>query len=233
MMSPVPGLELVPLKPGSSTLPLPGIDAEVVDANGKPVPAGEKGYLVIRKPWPGMLLTLYQDPERYKQTYWSRYQGVYYTGDFAIRDEDGYFWLLGRADEVIKVAGHRLGTAELESVVVELPFVAEAAVVGIPDPVKGENIVVFVILKEGVVPEDGLKQKVLEQLRDRIGPIATPSEVHIVPNLPKTRSGKIMRRILKAIIEDKPIGDISTLEDETSVEEAKAAYEEFKQLLKK
>ena len=231
MMSPVPGIELVPLKPGSSTLPLPGIDAEVVDGEGKPLPPGEKGFLVIRKPWPGMLMSLYKDPERYRETYWSRIKGVYYTGDYAIRDEDGYFWLLGRADEVIKVAGHRLGTAELESAVVEIDFVAEAAVIGIPDELKGETIVAFVIVKHGIDPGEAHKRKIISHLREGIGPIATPEEIYFVPNLPKTRSGKIMRRILKAIVMENPIGDVSTLEDGTSVEEAKAIYREFKQLL--
>jgi len=232
MMSPAPGLELVPLKPGSATLPLPGIDAEVVDEKGEPLPTGTKGYLVIRKPWPGMLMELYKDPERYKEVYWSKIKGMYYTGDYAIKDEEGYFWLLGRADEVLKVAGHRIGTAELESAVLENAFVAEAAVVSTPDPIKGENIVLFVILKEGYKPEDDLKKKIISSLREQIGPIATPKEVHFVTKLPKTRSGKIMRRILKALIQDKPVGDVTTLEDEASVGEIKAVYKEFRQILK-
>jgi len=232
MMSPAPGLELVPLKPGSATLPLPGIDAEVVDEKGEPLPTGTKGYLVIRKPWPGMLMELYKDPERYKEVYWSKIKGMYYTGDYATKDEEGYFWLLGRADEVLKVAGHRIGTAELESAVLENAFVAEAAVVSTPDPIKGENIVLFVILKEGYKPEDDLKKKIISSLREQIGPIATPKEVHFVTKLPKTRSGKIMRRILKALIQDKPVGDVTTLEDEASVGEIKAVYKEFRQILK-
>ncbi|UCD71075.1 MAG: acetate--CoA ligase [Syntrophobacterales bacterium] len=232
MMSPAPGLELVPLKPGSATLPLPGIDAEVVDEEGNPLPSGTKGYLVIRKPWPGMLMELYKDPERYKEVYWSKIKGMYYSGDYAIKDEEGYFWLLGRADEVLKVAGHRLGTAELESAVVENPFVAEAAVVSIPDPVKGEGIVLFVVLKEGYKPKDTLKKEIIRSLREQIGPIATPTEVYFVMKLPKTRSGKIMRRILRALVQGESIGDITTLEDESSVEEIKAAYEEFKHILK-
>jgi acetyl-CoA synthetase len=232
MISPAPGIELVPLKPGSATLPLPGIDAEVVDDSGKPMTPGVKGYLVIRKPWPGMTKGLYHDPERYKDVYWSRFKGIYYSGDYAIKDDEGYFWLLGRADEVLKVAGHRLGTAEIESTVVATPFVAEAAVVGIPDPIKGENIVVFAILKEGYKPEDKLKQEIIGTLRKQIGPIAVPKEVHFVTKLPKTRSGKIMRRVLKAIVQDVAIGDVTTLEDEASVEKIKAVYEEFKQVLK-
>ncbi len=233
MIAPAPGVELVPLKPGSATLPLPGIDADVVDEKGKPLPLGAKGYLVIKKPWPGMLMELYKDPERYKEAYWSKIKGVYYTGDYAIKDEDGYFWLLGRADEVLKVAGHRLGTAELESAVLENAFVSEAAVASTPDPVKGENIVLFVILKEGYEPEDNLKKEIIKSMREQIGPIATPKEVHFVTKLPKTRSGKIMRRILRAVVQDEVIGDVTTLEDKASVEEIKAIYSEFKQMLGK
>jgi acetyl-CoA synthetase len=232
MISPAPGLELVPLKPGSATLPLPGIDAEVVDDSGIPVSTGTKGYLVIRKPWPGMLMDIYKNPIRYKETYWSRFKGMYYTADYAIKDEEGYFWLLGRADEVLKVAGHRIGTAEIESSVVATPFAAEAAVVGVPDEVKGEVIIIFVILKEGFKPEDDIKEKIIDNIRKQIGPIATPKEIYFVAKLPKTRSGKIMRRILKAIILDKPIGDVTTLEDEASVDEIKVSYEELKRMLK-
>ena len=232
MISPSPGLELIPLKPGSATLPLPGIDAEVVDDSGKPAAPGTKGYLVIKKPWPGMLMEVYKDPIRYKETYWSRFKGMYYTADYAMKDEEGYFWLLGRADEILKVAGHRIGTAEIESAVVSTPFAAEAAVAGIADPIKGEAIVLFVILKEGYKPDDSLKKKIIESIRTQIGPFATPQEVYFVAKLPKTRSGKIMRRILRAIIQDKPIGDVTTLEDEASVEEIKAAYEEFRKMIK-
>jgi acetyl-CoA synthetase len=232
MISPAPGLELVPLKPGSATLPLPGIDAEVVDDSGIPVSTGTKGYLVIRKPWPGMLMDIYKNPIRYKETYWSRFKGMYYTADYAIKDKEGYFWLLGRADEVLKVAGHRIGTAEIESSVVATPFAAEAAVVGVPDEVKGEVIVIFVILKEGFKPENDIKEKIIDNIRNQIGPIATPKEIYFVAKLPKTRSGKIMRRILKAIILDKPIGDVTTLEDEASVDEIKVSYEELKRMLK-
>jgi acetyl-CoA synthetase len=232
MISPAPGLELLPLKPGSATLPLPGIGAEVVDDSGNPVSPGTKGYLVIRKPWPGMLMDIYKDPARYTDTYWSRFKGMYYTADYAMKDEEGYFWLLGRADEILKVAGHRIGTAEIESAAVATPCAAEAAVVSAPDPVKGEAIVLFVILKEGYKPEEGFKEKIIESIRMQIGPIATPREIYFVAKLPKTRSGKIMRRILRAIIQDRPIGDVTTLEDEASVEEVKVAYEEFKRMLK-
>jgi acetyl-CoA synthetase len=232
MISPSPGVELLPLKPGSATLPLPGIDAEVVDDSGNPVPPDTKGYLVIKKPWPGMLMGIYKDPERYKETYWSKFKGMYYTADYAMKDREGYFWLLGRADEILKVAGHRIGTAEIESAVVSTPFAAEAAVVGVSDPIKGEAIVLFVILKEGYTPDESLKKKIIHSIRSLIGPFATPQEIYFVAKLPKTRSGKIMRRILKAIVQDKPIGDVTTLEDEASVEEIKTAYEEFKRMIK-
>jgi len=232
MISPAPGLELIPLKPGSATLPLPGIDAEVVDESGKPLPSGIKGYLAVRKPWPGMLMGLYKDPARYRETYWSKLKGMYYTADYAVKDEEGYFWLLGRADEVLKVAGHRVGTAEIESATVATPFAAEAAVVGAPDPIKGEAIVLFVILKQGYKADEGIKERIIDSIRTQIGPIATPREIYFVDRLPKTRSGKIMRRILRAIIQDMPIGDITTLEDEASVEEIRVAYEEFKKMLK-
>jgi acetyl-CoA synthetase len=233
MISPAPGLELLPLKPGSATLPLPGIDAEVVDDKGNPVACGVKGYLVIRRPWPGMLMGLYNAPDRYKKVYWSKFKGMYYTGDYAIKDEDGYFWLLGRADEVLKVAGHRLGTAEIESAVLKREAVAEAAAVGRPDPIKGESIVIFVVLKDEYTPSDSIKEEIKEIIRKEIGPIATPSEVHFVKHLPKTRSGKIMRRVLKAVSLSEPIGDTSTLENEVSVEEVQRIYQEFKKMLDK
>lgn len=233
MISAAPGIGLVPLKPGSATFPLPGIDADVVDENGKPTPPGVRGFLVIRQPWPGMLMTVYKDPARYKETYWSRFPNLYYTGDYCIKDEEGYFWLLGRADEVLKVAGHRLGTIELESALVSHPAVAEAAVVGKPSEVKGEGIVAYVILRQGYNANDELKESLEKHLRDVIGPVATPDEIEFVTKLPKTRSGKIMRRVLKAIVSETPIGDVTTLEDEGSVEEARQAYVEFKAQLKK
>ncbi len=152
LISHAPGLALVPLKPGTNGPPLPGIDADVVDDNGNPVPPGQRGYLVIKRPWPGMLLTIWKDPDRYVKTYWSKFPGMFYAGDYAVKDEDGYFWILGRADEVIKVAGHRLGTYELESALIQHPAVAEAAVVGVPDPVKGEVPVAYVVLKQGYQP---------------------------------------------------------------------------------
>jgi len=228
MISPTPGIEPVPLKPGSATFPLPGIDAAVVDAEGNEIPQGQTGYLIIRKPWPGLLIDIYGDPQRYQEAYWSHYPGAYYTGDFAMRDEDGYFWLLGRADEVLKVAGHRLGTAELEDAAVSHPAVAEAAVAPKPDAVKGEAIVLFVTLKADVSPSSTLRTEIVQHIRRVIGPVATPDEVYFVESLPKTRSGKIMRRILKAVASGQSLGDLTTLEDEASVEEVKRAYESLR-----
>jgi len=230
MISPTPGIEPIPLKPGSATFPLPGIDAVVVDSDGKETAPGQTGYLIIRKPWPGLLLDVYGDPQRYKEAYWSRFPGSYYTGDFAMRDEDGYFWLLGRADEVLKVAGHRIGTAELESAAVSHPAVAEAAVASKPDPLKGEAIVLFVTLKKEVSPSPDLRKKIAEHLRRVIGPIATPDEVYFVESLPKTRSGKIMRRVIKAVAMGKSLGDLTTIEDETSVDDVKRAYESLRKI---
>ncbi|MCX8191249.1 MAG: AMP-binding protein, partial [Nitrososphaerales archaeon] len=222
---------MVPLKPGSATFPLPGVDADVVNEKGESLPPGVRGYLVIKRPWPGMLMTLYNDPERYKEIYWSKIPGVYFTGDYAIRDAEGYFWLLGRADEVLKVAGHRLGTMELESAMISHPAVAESAVVSRPDPIKGESIIVFVILKQNYEPSESLKKELKEHMRNTIGPVATPDEIFFVNKLPKTRSGKIMRRVLRAVLSDAQIGDLTTLEDEASVDEVKRAYEEFRKVV--
>jgi acetyl-CoA synthetase len=228
MISAAPGLELLPLKPGSAGLPLPGIDAAVVDERGQPVAPGNKGLLVIRHPWPGMLLTIHGDPDRYANEYWGRFPGMYYTGDYAITDDDGYFRILGRADEVLKVAGHRLGSLELESAAVAHPAVAEAAAVGVPDPVKGEDIVVFAVVVDGYEPSPTLKADLSEHIRTTVGSIAKPRSIYFVKMLPKTRSGKIMRRVLRSVASDAAIGDITTLEDEASVEEVKRAYEMLK-----
>lgn len=228
----VPGIELVPMKPGSATFPMPGIDAGVVDESGKEVPPNTKGYLVIRNPWPGMLLTLWNDDEKYKQVYWSRFPNTYYPGDYALKDEDGYFWLLGRADDVLKVAGHRLGTMELESAFVAHKAVAEAAVGGKPHDVKGESVIAFLVLREGYSPNDTLKKEIVEHIRNVVGPIATPEEIYFVNKLPKTRSGKIMRRLLKAVVSESQMGDVTTLEDGAAVEEVKRAYEELKKVIR-
>ncbi len=227
MISPTPGIELVPLKPGSATFPLPGVNADIVDEDGKSLPPGEKGYLVIKSPWPGMLMGIHGDPQRYKETYWSKFPGMFYTGDYAIRDKDGYFWLLGRADEVLKIAGHRIGTIEIEDAAVSHEAVVEAAATSRPDPVKGDSIVVFATLKQGIEPSSELKEQIRQHIRKMLGPVATPEEIYLVARLPKTRSGKIMRRVLKAVASGTMLGDLTTLEDEASVQEVKKAYEEL------
>ena len=228
MISNLPGIETIPLKPGSATHPIPGVDIAVVDDDGHEVANDTKGSLIIRNPWPGMLLTLWGDDEKYKSVYWSKYEGMYYPGDYAIKDSDEYLWLLGRSDDVLKVAGHRIGTAELESSLVSHNDIAEAAVCGIPDDLKGESIIAFVVLKEGVdTPDDILQNELVKTVRNGIGPIATPSEFYFVTKLPKTRSGKIMRRLLKSIAKKERIGDISTLEDGAAVEEVQSAFDEL------
>ncbi len=234
MISALPGIETIPLKPGSGTRPIPGVNIAVVDEDGNEVSANTKGYLIIKKPWPGMLLTLWGDDEKYKNAYWSKFPNAYYSGDFAKIDEDGYFWLLGRADDVLKVAGHRIGTAELESCIVGHEDVAESAVCGIPDDVKGEVIISFVVLKENVNKNsDNLEKEIFEKIRTDIGPIATPKKIYFVSKLPKTRSGKIMRRLLKAIAKNEIIGDISTLEDGAAVTEVQTAIQELQESIKK
>jgi acetyl-CoA synthetase len=228
LISPLPGIETISLKPGSATLPIPGLDIEVVDENGIEVEPETKGSLIIKNPWPGMLLGLWNDAEKYKDVYWSKFESLYYPGDYAIKDSDGYLWLLGRSDDVLKVAGHRIGTAELESSIVSHQDVAESAVCGIPDDVKGESIIAFVVLKENTgTSEDKLCSELRDTIRKQIGPIATPSQFYIVNKLPKTRSGKIMRRLLKAITKNEKIGDISTLEDGAAVSEIQLALEEL------
>jgi acetyl-CoA synthetase len=228
LISPCPGIECLPLKPGSVALPLPGVEADILDEDGKPVPLEQRGFLVIKRPWPGMLLGIHGGPERYKKEYWSRFPGVYYTGDYAVRDEDGYFWILGRADEVLKVAGHRIGTAELEDAAISHPQIAEAAVVGKLHPVKGESIVIFARLEEGVAPSPDLKKDLADHIRRALGPVAVPDEVYFVAKLPRTRSGTVMRRVLKAVANNTSIGDLTALEDESSVEEIIKAYQELK-----
>jgi len=208
MISPLP---ITPLKPGSATHPFPTIEASVVNKEGKPVPPGSGGYLVIKKPWPAMFRTVYKDHARY-ETYWNTIAGNYFAGDACHRDKDGYFWIQGRVDDVIKKAGHRLGSMEIESSLVSHPSVAEAAVIGKPDEIKGEAIKAFVILKKGITPDEQLKKALAHHVRETIGPIAVPDEIELVESLPKTRSGKIMRRLLKAKETGEPIGDLSTLE---------------------
>lgn len=217
LIAPLPSAAL---KPGSVTKPFPGIDADIVDEEGNSVPLGKGGYLVIRNPWPSMFRTLYNDKERYLDTYWNKIPGVYMAGDMARKDEDGYFWIQGRSDDVLKIAGHRVGTAEVESAFVSHPAVAEAAVIGKPDPIKGQVIKAFVILKEGYKLKTRLMEnqnKLIEDLerhlRYELGPVAVVGEIVQVDSLPKTRSGKIMRRVLRAQENGEDLGDTSTLED--------------------
>ncbi|MFO7320114.1 MAG: acetate--CoA ligase [Chloroflexota bacterium] len=212
MISPVPS---VALKPGSATRPLPGIDVDVVDDQGVPCPPGVDGNLVVKQPWPGMLRTVYGDPDRYVQQYWSQYadKGWYLTGDSARKDEDGYIWVIGRNDDVIKVSGYRLGTAEIESGLVSHEAVAEAAVIGVPDQVRGNVIYAYCILRSGYQPSDRLREELKEHIRHEVGPIAVPAKIEFTDTLPKTRSGKIMRRVLRARALGMPEGDLSTLEE--------------------
>jgi len=210
MISPLP---ITPLKAGSATRPLPGILADVVDQEGNPIEPLKNGFAVLLKPWPAMLRTLYKDPERYKSAYWSRFPGKYLTGDSCTKDADGYFWFRGRADEVLNVAGHRLGTAEVESALVAHPAVAEAAVIGVPHEIKGDVPKAYVSLKVGFTASDALKKELKDWVSKEIGPIARPEEIEFRDKLPKTRSGKIMRRLLKAQALGKDIGDISTLDE--------------------
>jgi len=224
MVSAATGLGMVPMKPGSATYPMPGIDAQVVNERGEPAAAGEKGLVVVAKPWPGMLLTLYGEPDRYRAAYWQRFPGVFYAGDYAVRDPDGYFWFLGRADEVLKVAGHRLGTIEIEDAILSYPGIAEAAVCGKDDAVKGEVPVAFVVVRKGTNATEALARAVGDRVVERIGKIARPEAVHFVAHLPKTRSGKIMRRVVKAVADGKvDVGDVTTLEDGATVEEIRDA----------
>ena len=233
LISPLPGLDTIPLKPGSGTLPIPGVDISVVDENGTDVLPNTKGYLAVKNPWPGMLLTLWKDDEKYKTVYWSKYENYYYPGDYALKDEDGYIWLLGRADDVLKVAGHRIGTAELESCLVSHQDVAESAACGIPDEVKGEAIIVFAVLKQAVTKNHAdLEKELSEKIRKDIGAIATPKQIYFVSKLPKTRSGKIMRRLLKAIANNEKIGDVSTLEDGTAVTEVQNTFNDIQKSIK-
>jgi acetyl-CoA synthetase len=216
MISPLPGVTAT--KPGSATFPIPGIKADVVDADGQSVPLGQGGYLVLQRPWPSMLRGIYGDPERFKQTYWSRFPGMYFAGDGAKRDDDGYLWLLGRVDDVMNVSGHRISTIEVESALVDHKAVAEAAVVGKNDPLTGQAIFAFVIPKVGIEANDDLAAELREHVAKVIGPIAKPKFLMFTPDLPKTRSGKIMRRLLRDIGEGRALGDTTTLADAGVVE---------------
>jgi acetyl-CoA synthetase len=221
------GINLLPIKPGSACVALPGIDAAVVTPDGHPCAPGEKGVMVVRRPFPGLTPALWEDPDRYARDYWQRIPGaaVYYSGDAAHVDEDGYFWFAGRADEIIKIAAHRLGTIEVESAFLTHPAVAECGVVGRPDEMRGEVIAAFVLLKHGQQPSPELRAALVETVRRELGPVAVIGDLRFVTMLPKTRSGKIMRRVLKAVVLDRDPGDITTIEDEGSVEEARQAWE--------
>ncbi|HEX7224099.1 MAG TPA: acetate--CoA ligase [Candidatus Limnocylindria bacterium] len=215
MISPLPGITT--LKPGSATFPFPGVQADVVDEAGTSVPLGKGGYLVLERPWPAMLRGIYGDPERYEQTYWSRYPGRYFPGDGCKRDEEGYYWLLGRVDDVMNVSGHRISTAEVESSLVSHPAVAEAAVVGRTDPLTGQAIFAYVILRSSSEASEALADELRTHVGNQIGKFARPKQVLITPDLPKTRSGKIMRRLLRDIAEQRDLGDVTTLADENVV----------------
>jgi acetyl-CoA synthetase len=224
LISPLPGI--TPTKPGSATRAFPGIVAEVVDAAGEKVGAGAGGYLVLKKPWPAMMRTIYGDPDRYVAQYWSRYPGVYFTGDGCKVDADGYFWLMGRVDDVMNVAGHRISTYEVESALVDHHAVAEAAVIGKTHEVKGQGISAFVTLKEGITANDALKDELKRHVVDKIGAIARPDDIFFSAELPKTRSAKIMRRLLRDIAEGRVLGDTTTLADPGVVARLKTQYED-------
>lgn len=230
-----PGLEKIfPLKPGTNGYTIPGVKADVVDEDGKPCPPGVRGYFVIRTPWPGMLMTVYKDPDRYVNLYWKRWEGCFWTGDYAVKDQDGYFWILGRADDVLKVAGHRIGTAEVESAIIMHPAVAESACIGKPDEVKGEIPLVFTVLKQGYVNTPEMENELKMHLRKTIGPlVASDATIVFINAVPKTRSGKIMRRLLKAVASNRPLGDVTTLEDEAAVKEVTEAYQRIREVLER
>jgi acetyl-CoA synthetase len=221
MITPLPGL--TETKPGSATVPFPGVAAAVLTAEGDTAGAG---YLAITKPWPGMLRTIWGDDERFRQTYWARWDGIYFPGDGAKRDEDGYYWILGRVDDVLNVAGHRIGTMEVESALVDHPAVAEAAVVGRADEIKGQAIAAFVTVKEGIAVSEQLKHDLRAHVADKIGAIARPDDILFAVDLPKTRSGKIMRRLLRDIAEGRALGDTTTLADPAVVAKLKSEYED-------
>ena len=225
MIAPLPGA--VPLKPGSATFPLPGVAADVVDMDGNPVEPGGEGYLVVRKPWPSIFRTLWGDPDRFVDVYWSQIPGIYFVGDAARRDEDGYVWVLGRVDDVMNVSGHRLSTAELESMLVKHEAVAEAAVVGMPDALTGQAVIAFVTPIQGHDPNDQLAAELREWVAQQIGKFARPKQIRFSDALPKTRSGKIMRRLLREIVTtSKVTGDITTLEDLSVINRLAAQQDE-------
>jgi acetyl-CoA synthetase len=228
------GLALLPIKPGSAGLPVAGVEAAILTPEGEPCPPGEKGIFVVERPFPGLTPALWGDPERYARDYWERLPGrtVYFSGDAAAIDEDGYVWFSGRADEIIKIAGHRLGTIEVETAFLRHPAVAEAGACGRPDPLRMEVIAAFVVLKQGQTPSAALREELLATVRRELGPVAVIGDLTFVGLLPKTRSGKIMRRVLKAVTLDRDPGDISTIEDEGSVEEAREAWRQMREAVR-
>jgi acetyl-CoA synthetase len=227
------GLGMLPIKPGSATIPLPGIEVEVVSPiDGTPVGPNEKGIMTIKRPFPGLTPALWGEPDRYGRDYWQILPGVYYTGDSAQIDEDGYVWFAGRADEIIKIAGHRIGTIEVETAFLQHSAVTETGVIGHPDELRGEVISAFVVLKQGYQPSEELKKELLDTVRHELGPVAVIGEINFVNMLPKTRSGKIMRRVLRSVTLDREPGDVSTIEDEGSVEEARQAWQQLKSEMK-
>jgi acetyl-CoA synthetase len=221
LITPLPGVTTT--KPGSATLPFFGIDAAVLDEDGEETDAG---FLAIRKPWPGMLYGIYGDPERYKTTYWSKWDGAYFAGDGARKDEDGYFWILGRVDDVVNVAGHRIGTAELESIFVEHDAVVESAVIGVDHEIKGQGLVAFVTLAGSVQGTPELQKELFSWVARKIGKFALPEKIIFSADLPKTRSGKIMRRLLRDIAEGRALGNVTTLADASVVDALKSKYGE-------
>jgi acetyl-CoA synthetase len=225
MIAPMPGA--VPLKPGSGTLPMPGIIPDIVDLKGTPVGTNQEGYLIIRKPWPSMIRNIWGDPERYKEQYWGKQPGIYFTGDAARRDDDGYYWVLGRVDDVMNVSGHRLSTMEVESALVHHPAVAEAAVVGKPHEITGQAVCCFVTLKKGEWDHEALGKELRQWVAHEIGSFARPEEIRFSDALPKTRSGKIMRRLLREIVTGNTVtGDVTTLEDLSVVTKLAAQHDE-------
>ena len=226
------GLGMAPIKPGSACLPVPGVIGDVVDErDGHSLSSGEKGAFAIRKPFPGLTPALWGDPERYRGDYWEAKigtKGVYYTGDAAYKDEDGYIWFSGRADEVIKIAAHRVGTIEIENVLVSHPAVIEAGVSGVPDELRGEVASAFVVLVKGYKASEKLKKELIEHIRKIVGPIVVMRDIEFVNMLPKTKSGKIMRRIMKSLLAGKELGDLSTIEEEASVDEIREVVQKMK-----
>ncbi|HKT37155.1 MAG TPA: AMP-binding protein, partial [Ktedonobacterales bacterium] len=223
MITPLPGITTT--KPGSATMPFPGVEADILDENGNSVPVNSGGNLVIKRPWPAMTRGIWGDPERFIRTYWERYPGTYLTGDGARRDDDGFYWLLGRVDDVLNVSGHRIGTMEVESALVSHPAVAEAAVIGASDPITGQAIVAFVTPRGGYAPNDALTAELREHVAQAIGALARPKKIYFTTELPKTRSAKIMRRLLRDIAEGRVLGDTTTLLDPTIVSQIKDQYE--------